>query len=220
MKRGDASGALLAIALLLVGALAWTLALRPKPVVDATPLDGLPTRIGAWQSVEIPLEPGVETLLRADKHIQRRYEHPTGELIWLYLGYYGTTRGGRPEHTPWGCYTGAGWAIESHRVLDASPRDGLRVNEMLVQRDGYRRLVHFWYRSHRATGIVGGLDQNLDRLVGRLVHGRADGALVRVSTPLRSPDDQVPARSRLFSFEVQLDPLLAEHWPVETPPDG
>ena len=67
--------------------------------------------------------------------------------------------------------------------------------------------------------MVGGLDQNLDRLTGRLLDGRADGALIRVSTPL--PDgDLVAARSRLQSVTAALDPLIAARWPDEQPGSG
>jgi EpsI family protein len=158
----------------------------------------------------------VEDELRADINLQRLYVHPTGNAVWLYVGYYGTARGGRPEHTPRGCYTGAGWGIESSRRLEVDPNGVLRVNEYVVERDGERQLVHFWYRSHRKTGLLGGMDQNLDRLVGRLLEGRADGALIRLSTPLAA-GDEVAARGRLLAFAATLDPLLAARWPDETP---
>ena len=90
-----------------------------------------------------------------------------------------------------------------------------RVNEYIVEREGERRLVHFWYRSVYRTGMLGGWDQNVDRFVGRLRHGRADGALIRLSTPLRG-EDGVTARSRLMAFARLLDPLVAERWPTET----
>jgi len=93
------------------------------------------------------------------------------------------------------------------------------VNEFLVERDGARRLVHYWYRSYRRSGILGGLDQNLDRLAGRLLEGRADGALVRISASLDSRDE-VEARGRLLAFAAALEPLLAAHWPRERPSGG
>ncbi len=197
-----------------VGGTGWWLQLRADPQVDATLLETFPARIGAWQSNDLSMEPLVEEVLDADFNLQRVYVHPGGEIIWLYVGYYGTGRGGRPEHNPAGCYTGAGWDIEATRQLDVEAELGLRVNEYRVQRFGERRLVHFWYRSHRRTGILGGFDHNIDRMIGRLFHGRADGALVRLSTPLR-PDDEVGARSRLMSFAATIDPLIAERWPDE-----
>lgn len=202
-----------------VGALAWWLQLQPPLQVDASELAALPHRIGPWQARDVPLEATVEAELRADANVQRVYRHPTGETVWLYVGYYGTARGGRPEHTPRGCYTGAGYGIESTRSLEAAPDGELRVNEYVVERDGERQLVHFWYRSHRQTGLLGGLDQNLDRLLGRLLDGRADGALVRLSTPLRE-GEEVQARSRLLAFAERLDPMLAARWPEERPRDG
>jgi hypothetical protein len=93
------------------------------------------------------------------------------------------------------------------------------VNEFVAERDGERRLVHYWYRSWRRTGIVGGLDQNLDRLAGRLLQGRADGALVRISASLDGVDE-VELRSRLLAFGAALEPLLATHWPREGPSEG
>jgi len=206
--------ALFSLLLACVGGVGWWLQLRDDPQAYPASLSTLPPQIGAWQSSDLPMEPQIEEVLDADLNLQRGYVHPGGEIIWLYVGYYGTGRGGRPEHNPSGCYTGAGWDIEETRELEVEPGNGLRVNEYRVQRDGERRLVHFWYRSHRRTGMLGGLDQNIDRIIGRLFHGRADGALVRLSTPLR-PDDEVGARSRLMSFAASIDPLIAERWPEE-----
>lgn len=214
MTNGSLGNKLLIGALLLVGVLGWSLRFRPPLAVDAAPLAGLPAQIGAWRSQEHTLDEAVEAELRADLNLQRVYTGPGAAPIWLYIGYYGTDRGGRPEHTPRGCYPGAGWRIERTRVLAVSPERGLRANEYVLERDGERRLVLFWYRSHRSTGLLGGLDQSLDRIVGRLGHGRADGALIRISTPMPA-GGEVQARGRLMSFASQLDPLLDEHWPVE-----
>ena len=219
-----------------MGGLAWWLQLQPALHADGSPLSQLPRQIGAWQSVDLPIGSTVEAVLRADFNLQRAYTDPAGptrSTIWLYIGYYGTARGGRPEHTPRGCYTGAGWGIAASGVVDiaASAEAGsgsgagtgsrLRANEYRVERERERRLVLFWYRSHRQTGLLGGFDQNWDRLVGRLLDGRADGALVRISTAIVGEGDgggETAARSRLTAFAAMLDPLLAEHWPIETSP--
>jgi EpsI family protein len=200
--------------MMVVGALGWYLRLGPELHVDASPLNDVPTQIGRWKSIDLPLASVVESELRADFNFQRTYLTRSGDKVWLYVGYYGTARGGRPEHTPRGCYTGAGWGIKSSRTVEIDSNGEFRANEYLVEQRGEQRLVHFWYRSHRRTGILGGLDQNVDRLLGRLLDGRADGALVRISTPL-SGDDTTTARGRLLSFASLLDPLLAKHWPIE-----
>lgn len=201
--------------LLVVGVAGWKLSARSELSVDPSPLAALPERIGAWRAIDVPLPPAVESELRADFNLQRAYANPTQTPLLLYVGYYGTRRGGRPEHTPQFCYTGAGWGIAATRTLSIrGAGEPLRANEYLVERDGEQQLLVFWYRSYRATGILGGLDQNLDRLVGLMRDGRADGALVRIST-LVLDGDVVGARSRLQAFASAIDPLLAAHWPVE-----
>ena len=202
-----------------VGSLAWWLQLRPPLLPDAAALAALPGQIDRWRGRDLPMESSVEAELGADLNLQRLYVHPTREIIWLYVGYYGTRSGGRPEHTPRGCYTGAGWSITAQRELRIDAGGDLRVNELLVQREGERRLVHFWYRSRRRTGMLGGFDQNFDRLLGRLLDGRADGALVRLSAPV-TDGGLVSARGRLMAFAARVDPLIAERWPSEAPADS
>jgi EpsI family protein len=214
MNSANLGTAILCVILLAIGGFAWSLQLQPALEIDASALATLPIRIDVYDGHDIPLESTVESVLRADFNLQRAY-YGAGSLVWLYVGYYGTTRGGRPEHTPRGCYTGAGWGIESARTLRVDPDGDLRVNEYLVEGNGERRLVHFWYRSAQRTGMLGGWDLNINRFVGRITAGRADGALILISTPL-SGDDEIGARGRLLGFASALDPLLAERWPTES----
>ena len=214
MNSSNLATAILVLALLAVGAFAWSLQVQPALEIDASALSTLPMKIDVYEGEDVPVESTVESVLRADFNLQRSY-YGAGSLVWVYVGYYGTTRGGRPEHTPRGCYTGAGWGIESARTLRVAPDSELRVNEYRVEREGERRLVHFWFRSVRRTGMLGGWDQNIDRLRGRLTSGRADGALIRISTPLIG-DDEISARGRLLGFASVLDPLIAERWPTES----
>jgi hypothetical protein len=88
------------------------------------------------------------------------------------------------------------------------------MDEYLVERGGTRQLVHFWYRSARRTGMLGGLDQNVDRILGRLAGGRADGALIRLSTALGTRSES-EARARLLALGRELDRQLAQYWPAE-----
>jgi EpsI family protein len=208
---------LLLVLFVAVGAVSWGFQLRPRLEVDPTPLAALPDHFDSWRGVDVPLEQNVEAMLRADYNVQRIYVHTTGNAVSMYVGYYGTERGGRPEHTPEICYESQGWEVTSRRVLEVTAgSEPFRVNEYLVEQKGARHLVHFWFRSHRQTGLLGGIDQVLDRLLGRLVDGRADGSLVRISVPV-APGDELVARSILLQFARVLDAQLADHWPTEAP---
>jgi hypothetical protein len=86
---------------------------------------------------------------------------------------------------------------------------------MTVAQAGERHLVFFWYRSQQRTGIVGLTGLSLERLRSRLTSGRADGALVRVSTPV-GREGVAAAAGRLGGFAGELDALLGRYWPEES----
>jgi len=200
--------------MLLVGAAAWWMQLRPSLQIDAAELTDLPLEMNGWKGRPLPLESGVERMLNADVNLQRAYTAAgSREVVWMYVGYYGTGRGGRPEHTPSQCYPSGGWSIVSEDTATIDPDREFRTNEWVVTRRGERRLVHFWYQSAQRTGMLDNLSLSIDHLRGRLGDGRADGALIRISTPLAPSEDE--ARARLVAFARDLEPLLAERWPVE-----
>jgi EpsI family protein len=209
--------AALIAALLVSGGVGWWLHLRPHAEFDPESIEGITFELAGWEGKDIPISEGVERMLRADSHVQRAYVNEAGEKLWLYVGYYGTSRGGRPEHTPWVCYPSAGWRIESSSEIalieGSNPGERSRANEILVERDGVQRLVHFWYATHRRSGIASESALTIDHLAGRLsVAGRADGALVRISTPI---DDRgiARARKRLRRFTDSLIPEIRNRWP-------
>lgn len=209
----------LAVALVVTGVVSWYSYLGPTLEVDPSSLGGVPLRLGSWYGEDLEVDGGVERMLDADYNLQRAYAHPVGDLVWLYVGYYGTERGGRPEHTPWVCYPSNGWKILRQGVVSTAGVTDWQANELVIEKEGERRLVHFWYQSYRRTGMTGGLDQAVDRVLGRLLEGRADGSLVRLSTPVDGPSAEAAARSRLFAFSRDVLPLLNEHWPTERPGD-
>lgn len=216
MSREAWSTLALVVALIVVAAVAWSFELRPPLRVDAAKLGAFPKGLDEWEAYDVPLESGVESMLRADINLQRVYLHPLGDLVWLYVGYYSTDRGGAPEHTPETCYPSSGWRIVEQRRVAIDENRALRANEFVVEKAGERRLVHFWYRSYRTASVLGLFGLGVDHFVGRIEAGRADGALVRISTPLDA-DDEITARSRLFEFARSLENQLATAWPEESP---
>lgn len=206
---------LLLFALLaLSGGVAWSIRLDGGLAAAPASLSTLPHRLAGFEGVDLPLEGSVEEMLDADYNVQREYVHPFGQSVWLYVGYYSTRRGGTPEHTPRTCYAAHGWEVVQETTLTSDPLTGHPVQELLVQSQGERQLVVFWYRSFRRTGMLSKFALHLDHLLGRLSDGRADGALVRLSTPLVDTDE-VAARSLLLSFARTVDAELDERWPRE-----
>lgn len=206
-------GLLLAV-LLLAGGAGWLITLQPELKAEPESLALLPQQLGGFEGTDLPIEATVESMLRADFNIQRAYVHSFGDVVWLYLGYYSTERGGTPEHTPDVCYWANGWQVVQDRRVAILGSEEPRAREFIVEQAGHQRLVLFWYRSYRNEVIPSTLWLNWDHFAGRIRGGRADGGLVRLSTPM--PDGNIDeARARLNRFAAVLDPELDALWPTE-----
>ena len=215
MTREGFQAFALLIVLLGTGVTAWWLSLRTSIAPDVEGLGELPRQLNGWSAVDIEVDQGVADMLRADAHVQRIYRHPHGYMIYVYIGYYGTERGGTPEHTPEICYPAQGWTIVQDERIPISETEGLWAREFLVEKEGENRLVHFWYRTPTATGITSTMSLRLHHFWRRITSNRGDGALVRLST--RIVDDQrAAARGKLLMMGSAVDQALAGVWPRES----
>ena len=201
--------------MLLTGIASWWLLLRPAVEHDAAVFDALPTELNGWRSVDLAIDEAVSDMLAADHNVQRAYLHPLGYQIFVYVGYYGTERGGTPEHTPDICYPAQGWQIVESMIQRAGGQGGFDLREFVVEQAGERRLVHYWYRTGSQSGLTSVVGLRLRHVVDRMTENRGDGALVRLSTPLGS-SDIASARTRLFSMDRVVEEALVGLWPNDS----
>ncbi len=206
----------ISVALLVVaGAIAFPIAWGSDVVVTDVNLDQLPRHIMGFEGRDDRFDESVYRSLNADHHVLRQYRGAVGRSVWLYVGYYGTAKGGRPSHVPQSCYTGQGFSIvEWTKIKAPGGVDGM-LNEMHVKRGNEHQLVLFWHQS-RDTVLADGIEQNLHRLKNRLLYNRDDGAFVRISTGM-VPGREDEALELLQDFAGELLRLLPAHWPEERP---
>ncbi|MFK7897293.1 MAG: exosortase C-terminal domain/associated protein EpsI [Myxococcota bacterium] len=212
MLTRNVEAALLLSVLLLTGVASWWLMLRPTAAHDPTAFEALPNELNGWRAFEIEMDESVSEMLGADHNVQRAYVHPLGYQVFVYVGYYGTERGGTPEHTPDICYPSQGWAIAEQEVQRVGGSDGFDLQEFIVQNGDERRLVHFWYRTSLRSGITSVMGLRLNHFWGRLRENRGDGALIRLSTRILD-DDLAQARNRLYGMDAVVEEALGEIWP-------
>jgi len=200
---------------LLMGAasVAFPIAWGSEVVVSKVNLDQIPRQILGLTGRDDHFEESVYTALNADYNLLREYHGVPFRQVWLYLGYYGTARGGRPGHIPQACYTGQGFSIVEWTKVAAPGRPEVMLNKMHVKRGNDHQLVLFWYQS-KDTILADGLQMNLNRMQNRFLYNRDDGAFVRLSTTM-SPDREEEALDLLKSFASQVLSLLPAHWPEE-----
>jgi EpsI family protein len=98
----------------------------------------------------------------------------------VYVGYYEEQVQGRSIHSPKNCLPGAGWeALASTTVEITTPEGPRRVNRYLLQNQGARALVLYWYQGRgRIESNEYVVKWNLLR--DAALRQRSDEALVRV----------------------------------------
>jgi EpsI family protein len=193
------------------------LAVAPEPVVVKTNLENLPMKIGAYQGREASFPEEVYRELNADKNVYRHYRSGDGSEIDLYIGYYGTAKGGRTGHNPYACLPGSGWAIvdtQKARIRGPAPSSEVEVNYVRAWKDDVNVVMIHWYQTAGTTVVSTGFQQNIERFWGRLFRNRNDGATVQISA--QASDEQVAeAGKKVKEFAAQVLRLLPGYWPVE-----
>lgn len=205
------------VTLVLTAGLILTVANRGVPMVLHTNLENLPMEIAGFNGREDSFPQGVYDALPADLHVYRHYRSPEGKTLSLYLGYYGTAKGGRTGHNPYACLPGAGWGIIETGTVEVHPSyypQGVKVNYVVASKDGVNNVMLHWYQTAGTRVLATGLQQNVERFKGRVLHNRNDGAFVQVNALV--PEADIPmARNQLKEFVREVMELLPSYWPLE-----
>ena len=183
---------------------------RPLPEVVEKRLVNLPYTIGSWSGEVFSFDQLIIDELDTDESIARNYiDRNNNYIITLYIGYYGTKKGGRTGHNPNACYPSSGWQIVSDTDTSISDDYG-QVNRLLVKKGAIAQIVYHWYQDEDKI-IQSGIEQNINRFINKVRYNRNDGAFVRISIDGRSEG----AEDALTQFGRLLIPLIAKNWPVE-----
>lgn len=193
------------------------LSIRPRPVVARTNLEYLPKEIAGYKGVDDTFPESVNRELNADKNIYRHYRSSDGSQLDLYIGYYGTVKGGRTGHNPYACLPGEGWSIMETKMVNVGTKDSTsstRLNYIRARRDGVNTVMVHWYQTGGTTVVATGIRQNIERFRGRLLHNRNDGAFVQITAQVH--DEEVESTlQKIQDFSGQVIELLPKYWPVE-----
>ncbi len=187
-------------------------------IVYRKKLDKFPAEVERFSSTNIVLQDSIVRELDPDIYVFREYQDQNGNSVTLYIGYYGTQKGGRTGHNPAGCYPGNGWAILSNDKFTIDiPLDGkankLTFNRMRVKKNNAKQLVYYWYHYNGGVVITSGLSQNIHRFKNKLLYNRNEGAFIRVST---SYSQNLGDKTKLLNkFLKRIFPLIVEYWPEE-----
>jgi EpsI family protein len=189
---------------------------RDDPVVIRTNLEKMPMKIAGYSAKEDFFSDAVYDELNADKHVYRHYTNSSGGQIDLYIGYYGTARGGRTPHNPYACLPSQGWSIldTGKIVIQTNYAPGsVSLNYAVSSSENYKKYMIHWYQSARTKVLDSGFKRNVQRFVGKILQNRNDGAYVQVSIIRMEAVEDLPGE--LTQFAQNILNLLPEYWPEE-----
>lgn len=202
--------------LLLTLAIVLRISQRGVPLVLQTNLENLPMEISGYIGSDDRFSDEVYAELNADQHVYRHYKGSLGEIN-LYIGYYGTAKGGRTGHNPYACLPGSGWAIVERGVVTVPTSyrpDGVTLNYLVASKDGVNNVLLHWYQAAGTQVLATGLQQNVQRFTGRVLHNRNDGAYVQVSS-FAEAEYVSEIRATVQDFAQRILEQLPAYWPLE-----
>ena len=179
-------------------------------------LRNFPLALGNWQGRDIPISPDALQVLGPGDFLARDYLDPAQRnVVNLFIAFFPSQRQGDTIHSPKNCLPGAGWVpTESRRIwIDGQSGRKFEVNRYLLEKDGERALVLYWYQAH---GDVTPSEYAAKyRLVAdSIAMNRSDGALVRIVTPLKQGEIASETEARAVGFVQLAMPLLDRYIPL------
>jgi EpsI family protein len=134
----------------------------------------------------------VQAVLKADDYVLRSYVTPAGKRADVFVAYYAVQKAGESMHSPKNCLPGSGWQpVLNDRVAVAGPDGPVEVNRYVVEKNGQRSLILYWY--HSGKRIYASEYWGKAYLIADSARtGQRDGAIARIVLPL-------PARTAMDS---------------------
>lgn len=209
------------LALLLVAApIGFYVANRSENVPPRLNFVAFPGALGDWKGGRPTLlEPEVERVLAAADYLLSDYTDGKGAVVNLHVAYYASQRKGAAPHMPTVCIPGGGWQIVNLQRTQYSS-DALEVtlplNRVIIARDSDRQLVYYWF-VQRGRKVANEYLSKWYLFADAILKNRTDGALVRLTTPMRAGETEQEADRRLQSFINELEPRLKAYLPSAFP---
>lgn len=212
-----AVGGLVIVAIFSVGTLSAPL-FSQQHSVERTSFALFPRNFDGWWGERRYLEPSIEAVLGADDYLNISYVHDDGGLpVDFFVAYYDKLTEGGGIHSPEVCLPAGGWEMSEiqKRQISLPAEAGeiqFGVNRAVIQKGLHRQLAYYWFDT-RGRRLTGDYESKVYTIYDSIVRGRADGALVRVVTPISPKETEEMADARLISFLQDVVPDLPTYIP-------
>ena len=168
--------------------------------------------IGSYRVVQgIQSDPYVDP--HAEKTLSRLYESPNEEPIELFVGYSGRQFDENRLQSPKLVFP-KDWeyAFMEEITIPVAGKRPFNAVGLVTKKFDAKRFVLFWY-AVRGQSFASDFRNRIELIRGLALHGRTDGAVIRLATPMGEFESVEKAKNRLVSFSMGLYPELARVLP-------
>jgi exosortase D (VPLPA-CTERM-specific) len=206
----------------MLGVFAVTASVLPQPasmVPQRLAFEDFPAVLDGRQAHRQALQQDVLEQLKLNDYLLADYAPQAGAdagTVNLYMAWYNGQAPGESVHSPRSCIPGGGWRIDDFGQRElAGLRIGtqpLRVNRAVISYGTQRQLVYYWFQQ-RGRVITNEYVVKWFLMRDALLRKRSDGALVRLTLPLRLGQSAAEADAELAGFAAAVAPRLPAYIP-------
>ena len=211
------SARVLSVVLLLQAVVLYAAVSRPEIMPVVRPLVEFPNSFAGWRTVkDLPLEPEIQDVLKADDTLNRIYSNPAvGMEANLFVAFFRTQRTGQSPHSPKNCLPGSGWEpIQTGLVTIpvAGRAEPIVANRFVTAHGDERDVTIYWYQSHSRI-IASEYKAKFWLVADSIRYRRSDTALVRIIVSVENNDTDA-ATAVGVRFAQALFPDLTRQLPL------
>lgn len=185
-----------------------------QPVPLAKPLAQFPMQLGEWTGRMGKLDDKILEVLGTRDYLIADFAAAGKPPVNLYVLYYPQqdSTSNQAVHSPSVCIPAGGWTVVSTAVETITIDSGnkLDVNKMVISKDAIRQIIYYWFVQDGFSAADANISK-LHLLQSALFKGRANGAMIRMTTVMKGNDpEQIPDHV-LSKFLQNALPALNAH---------
>jgi len=188
---------------------------REEVSMDRKDFTHFPMVFGDWLGKKGSIEQIYLDALKLDDYIMADYSNNNWQINF-YVAYYKSQSKGEAAHSPRTCIPAGGWLIDSltekNANIDLVSGKPLYVNRLVIKKGDHAQLVYYWFEQRGRT-ITNEYLVKWYLFLDAITRNRTDGALVRLTTVVKSGEDMEEADNRIHSFLKEMYPTLKDYVP-------
>jgi EpsI family protein len=206
------------ILLIASGAVSWNVYFRVYTQEDAVNIHHYPSRLGDWESRDLPMSETEYAILETRNVFVREYKNrKTGGVVYLFIVYSENNR--KVSHPPEICYTGSGFllvnkrpdTLESRLAQKGGERILVSTQRLLLEQGPFEQIAHYWFKV--GPGFTSSYWKQQWMIVFNTVFGKSSSsALIRISTDVKDGKYE-EAEQHIRSFANEAIPLFYRFLP-------